>query len=198
MVSSHRPYEQTDAVIGGKEIVKTSTNSSTTVPESLLSKVRALPEVEAASGTVSPAEVNGADIIGADGKAVGKESVGTSIDPANARFSPLKLKTGDWPAAADQVAVDAGTAKKQHYELGDAVQIVTASGKASYRITGTVSYGDVDSLGFGTIAAFDLDTAQTCSIARASSTRSRSPPRTARHPPSWCAPCGRCCPTRWT
>jgi putative ABC transport system permease protein len=152
-------YDQTDAVIAGKEIVKTSTNSSTTIPDGLLTKVRALPEVEAASGTVSPAEVNGADIIGADGKAVAKESVGTSVDPANARFSPLKLKTGDWPAGADQVAIDAGTAKKQHYKLGDAVPIVTASGKATYRITGTVSYGNVDSLGFGSIAAFDLDTA---------------------------------------
>jgi putative ABC transport system permease protein len=153
-------YEQTDAVIGGKEIVKTSTNSSTTVPESLLSKVRALPEVEAAGGTVSPAEVNAADIIGTDGKAVAQESVGTSIDPANARFSPLKLKTGAWPAGADQVAIDAGTAKKQHYAVGDAVQVKTAAGKAQYRITGTVSYGDVDSLGFGSIAAFDLETAQ--------------------------------------
>jgi putative ABC transport system permease protein len=152
-------YEQTDAVIGGKEIVKGSTNASATVPASMLDQVRALPEVESAGGTVWPAEVNGADIIGPDGKALGQESVGTSIDPPNARFSPLKLKTGDWPAGADQVAIDAGTAKKQHYDVGDTVQIVTATGKAPYRITGTVSYGDVDSLGFGTIAAFDLETA---------------------------------------
>jgi putative ABC transport system permease protein len=152
-------YEQTDAVIGGKEIVKTSLNSSTTIPESLLAKVRALPEVEAASGTVYPAEVNGADIIDSNGKAIGQESVGTSIDPANARFTPLKLKTGEWPAAGDQVAIDAGTAKKEHYNVGDIVHIVTATGKADYRVSGTVSYGDVDTLGFGTIAAFDLDTA---------------------------------------
>jgi putative ABC transport system permease protein len=152
-------YEETDAVIAGKEIVKTSTSGSATVPESLLDEVRALPEVEAASGTVSPAEVNGADIIGRDGKAVGQESLGTSIDPSNARFSPLKLKTGEWPAGADQVAIDAGTAKKEGYEVGDTVQVVTATGKDSYRVSGTVSYGDVDSLGFGSIAAFDLETA---------------------------------------
>jgi putative ABC transport system permease protein len=152
-------YAETDAVIGGKEIVKTSTNASATVPASLLDKVRALPEVESAGGTVSPAEVNGADIIGPDGKAIGQESLGTSVDPENERFSPLKLKTGDWPAGPDQVAVDAGTAKKQQYEVGDTLQIVTATGKAPYRVTGTVSYGDVDTLGFGTIAAFDLETA---------------------------------------
>ena len=68
------------------------------MPASLLDEVRALPEVEAAGGTVSPEEANGADIIGKDGKAVAKESIGTSYDAANARFSPLKLKSGDWPA----------------------------------------------------------------------------------------------------
>ena len=152
-------YEETDAVIGGKQIVETSTSGSATIPESLLADVRACPEVEAASGTVSPAEVNGADIIGSDGKAVGQESVGTSIDSENARFSPLKLKTGEWPAGPDQVAIDAGTAKNERFAVGDTVDIVTASGKDSYRISGTVSYGDVDSLGFGTIAAWDLETA---------------------------------------
>jgi putative ABC transport system permease protein len=152
-------YEETDAVIAGKEIVETSTSGSATIPESLLAEVRALPEVEAASGTVSPAEVNGADIIGRDGKAAGQESLGTSIDPANARFSPLKLKAGEWPAGPDEVAIDAGTAKNERYAPGDSVQVVTATGKDSYRISGTVSYGDVDSLGFGSIAAWDVDTA---------------------------------------
>ena len=59
----------------------------------------------------------------------------------------------------DQVAIDAGTAKNERFAVGDTVDIVTASGKDSYRISGTVSYGDVDSLGFGTIAAWDLETA---------------------------------------
>jgi putative ABC transport system permease protein len=152
-------YDDTDAVIAGKEIVKTSTSGSATIPESLLAQVRDLPAVEAASGLVSPAEVNGADILGRDGKAVGQESLGTSIDPANAQFSPLKLKTGEWPAGPDEVAIDAGTAKNEHYKAGDTVQVVTATGKDSYRVSGTVSYGEVDSLGFGTIAAFDLETA---------------------------------------
>src|SRR4029450_4492552 len=47
----------TDAVISGKEIVKNSTNGSgVTIPASMLDKVRALPEVEAAAGQVSPEE----------------------------------------------------------------------------------------------------------------------------------------------
>jgi putative ABC transport system permease protein len=153
-------FEDTDAVIGGKQIVESSTSGSATIPVSLLDEVRALPEVEAAGGTVSPAEVNGADIIGHDGKAVGQESLGTSIDAENEQFSPLKLKTGEWPAGPDQVAIDAGTAENERFAVGDSVEIVTPNGKDRYRISGTVSYGEVDSLGFGTIAAWDLETAQ--------------------------------------
>ena len=89
-------YDKTDAVIAGKEIVKNSTSGNgVTVPEALLGKVRDLPEVASASGMVAPPEANAADIIGADGQAVANESIGMSVDAANARFSPLKLKTGE-------------------------------------------------------------------------------------------------------
>jgi putative ABC transport system permease protein len=153
-------YEETDAVIGGKEIVKTSTSGSATIPASLLDEVRALPEVGAASGTVSPNEVNAADIIGGDGKAVAKESLGISIDAANPQFSPLRLKTGAWPQGTGQVVIDAGTAEKQHYRVGDTVKIKTAGHTHGYEVTGTASFGNVDSLGFGSIAAWDVKTAQ--------------------------------------
>jgi putative ABC transport system permease protein len=153
-------YDETDAVIAGREIVEKSTSGSATIPAPLLAKVRALPEVEAASGIVSPREVNAADIIGHDGKAVAKQSVGTSVDPANARFSPLKLKTGAWPSGPEQVVIDAGTAAKEHYAVGDSVRVSTPAGTAAYRITGTALYGDVDSLGFGSIAVWDVETAQ--------------------------------------
>ena len=48
-------YSKTDAVIAGKQIVKGSQSGAATVPESLLVKVRALPEVEAAGGTIANA-----------------------------------------------------------------------------------------------------------------------------------------------
>jgi putative ABC transport system permease protein len=153
-------YEKTDAVIQGKEIVENSTNGSgVTIPASLLEKVRALPEVEAAGGIVSPEDVNGADIIGKDGKAVAQESLGLSYDTANARFSPLQLKSGAWPQGGEQVVIDAGTAKKEHYTVGDDIVVDTTTGKHTYEVTGTASYGEVDSLGFGSIAVWDLATA---------------------------------------
>jgi putative ABC transport system permease protein len=154
-------YDKTDAVIDGKEIVKGSTSGNgVTIPASLLEQVRDLPEVEAAGGTVAPEESNIADIIGSDGRAVAQESLGLSIDPENERFSPLAIKTGEWPHGFGQVAIDAGTAEKEHYAVGDKVTIATPGKRAQYEVTGTVSFGGVDSLGFGSVAVWDVSTAQ--------------------------------------
>jgi putative ABC transport system permease protein len=154
-------YDKTDAVIDGKEIVKGSNSGNgVTIPASLLAKVRDLPEVEAAGGTVAPEESNVADVIGSDGRAVAEESIGASIDPENERFSPLALKTGTWPHGFGQVVLDAGTAEKEHYAVGDKVTIATPGKRAQYELTGTASFGGVDSLGFGSVAVWDVSTAQ--------------------------------------
>jgi putative ABC transport system permease protein len=151
----------TDAFVRGKEIVKNSTNGSgITIPASMLSEVRALPQTDAAVGDVTPAEANVADIIGSDGKAVAKESMGTSYDVTNARLSPLKFKTGQPPHGPGEVAIDAGTASKKHYEVGDSIVVAPLGKKHTYKISGTVSYGSTDSLGFASIAAWDVKTAQ--------------------------------------
>jgi putative ABC transport system permease protein len=153
-------YDKTDAVISGKEIVKDSTDGNAKVPASLLGRVEALPEVGEAAGSVTPNEANAADIIGPGGKKVARESVGASYDAAHGQFSPLKLKSGAWPKGPGQVAVDAGTVAKQHYKLGDTIKVSTLGTKGSYELTAIVKYGDVDSLGFASIAAWDLETAQ--------------------------------------
>src|SRR5262249_5748415 len=124
---------KTDAVIRGKEVVKHSTNGSgVTIPASLLAKVRALPEVAAAGGEVAPQEANVADIIGRDGQKAARESIGGSYDPANGRFSPLALKSGAWASGPGQVVIDAGSASKLHYKLGDRVVISTLGQKHTY------------------------------------------------------------------
>jgi putative ABC transport system permease protein len=152
---------QTDAVVSGKEIVKSSTSGSgATIPASVLDKVRALPEVDVAAGQIQPREANTADIYGRDGKKAARESVGASVDPANTRFTPLRLKTGEWARGPDQVVIDAGTADKKDFKVGDSVVVSTLGYKHRYRVTGTASFGSVDKLGFASIAAFDLPTAQ--------------------------------------
>ena len=157
-------YEQTDAVIAGKEIVKGSQSGAATVPESLLAKVRALPEVEAAGGTIAPIASNEAEIFGRDGKALGSGGApqfGLGNDASQPQFSPLKLKTGQWPEGPKQVALDAGTAAGENFKVGDTVTVSTLGAKRRYEVTGIATFGGVDSLGGATMAIWDLPTAQT-------------------------------------
>jgi putative ABC transport system permease protein len=157
-------YEQTDAVIAGKEIVKGSQSGAATVPESLLAQVRALPEVEQAGGTIAPIASNRAEIFGRDGKAVGSGDApqfGLGNDASLPQFSPLKLKTGQWPEGPKQVALDADTAAAQNFSVGDTVTVATLGAKHRYKVTGIATFGGLDTLGGATIAIWDLPTAQT-------------------------------------
>src|SRR4051794_7079806 len=156
-------YEQTDAVIAGKEIVKGSQNGAATVPESLLAKVRALPEVAAAGGTIAPNESNHAEILGRDGKPVGSGGApqfGLGNDASQPQFSPLKLKTGRWPEGPAQVALDADTAAAQKFKVGDTITVSTLGAKHRYEVTGIATFGGLNSLGGATIAIWDMATAQ--------------------------------------
>ena len=157
-------YEQTDAVIAGKEIVKGSQSGAATVPESLLAQVRALPEVEAAGGTIAPIASNRAEIFGRDGKAIGSGDApqfGLGNDASLPQFSPLELKTGQWPEGPEQVALDADTAAAQNFSVGDTVTVATLGAKHRYEVTGIATFGGLDTLGGATIAIWDLPTAQT-------------------------------------
>src|SRR3954463_8169039 len=157
-------YQQTDAVIAGKQIVKGSQSGAATVPETLLARVRALPEVEAAGGTIAPIASNRAEIFGRDGKAVGSGGApqfGLGNDASLPQFSPLELKTGQWPEGSKQVALDADTAAAQNFNVGDTVTVATLGAKHRYEVTGIATFGGLDTLGGATIAIWDLPTAQT-------------------------------------
>ncbi len=156
-------YEQTDAAIAGKEIVKGSQSGAATVPASLLTKVRALPEVAAAGGTIAPAASNKAEIFGRDGKPIGSSDApqfGLGHDASLPQFSPLRLTAGRWPAGPRQVVLDAGTADHEHFKVGDTVAVSTLGAKRRYEVTGIATFGAVNSLGNATMAIWDLPTAQ--------------------------------------
>ncbi|HET6696854.1 MAG TPA: FtsX-like permease family protein [Gaiellaceae bacterium] len=160
-------YAGTDVVVSGKGADIDFQGTSATAPpvdEALVDEVRALPDVEAASGSV--ADETNTKIIGSDGKAIntqGAPSLGFGIDPSPEaqRFNPLNLVEGTWADADGEVVIDAGTADREGYQVGDTIEIATIQPKQDFEITGIARFGDVDSLGTATFAIFDLPTAQT-------------------------------------
>lgn len=160
-------YAGTDVVVSGRGADIDFQGLSATAPpvdESLVDEVAALPNVEAASGGVYD-ETN-TKIIGSDGKAIntqGAPSLGFGINtgPEFDRFNPLNLVEGTWAEGDGEVVIDAGTADREGYAVGDTIEISTLQPKQDFEITGIAKFGDVDSLGTATFAIFDLTTAQT-------------------------------------
>jgi len=150
-----------DAVISGKSPFDVTGDSGTTNPsfdESLLQKVRALPEVAEAQG-----QVNGeAHLIGKDGKAIvygGAPNLGFSIADGASRFNPLQLVSGAWPKG-NEVVIDKSTASKEHFTIGQVVGVQADGPVEQLRISGIVKFGSVSTIGGATLSGFDLPTAQ--------------------------------------
>jgi putative ABC transport system permease protein len=129
-----------NAVISGKtafDISSDAGSTAPTVPVSLLDKVRGLPEVEAAEGSVD----GQAQLIGKNGKAIvygGAPNLGFSIANGASRFNPLTLVDGAWPQQGE-VVVDKSTAGKEHLKIGQSVRVQAEGPARTLRISGIPS-----------------------------------------------------------
>jgi putative ABC transport system permease protein len=105
-------YTGSDAVVSGRDVVELSAGGRPTLPAELLAEVKALPEVEAASGSIG---ADAARLLDANGKPISthEQAVGFSIDAGEPRFNPLRLTDGGWPAGSGEVAIDAATAARR-------------------------------------------------------------------------------------
>ena len=157
-------YAHTDAVVSGKAVdinVQGDTSQTPSIPQNLLEKVRALPDVAAATGSVI--DDSNTKILKKNGKAVntnGAPSFGFGIDPAQSRFNPLKLLSGHWPTSLDEVVIDTAIASEEGYKVGDTIKIATLEPAQSFKLVGLAQYGDVASLGSATFTVFTIPTAQ--------------------------------------
>ena len=155
-------YQNTGAVISGKEIVKGAAKS--TVPESLQGKVAALPDVKSASGAIF--DISGTSdfvkLIGPNGKQLGstqQPNFGWGFEPGQ-RANPTTLTSGKWAVGPDQVVIDAGTAKQDGYKVGDEIGVSGEGPQRNMTVSGIAKFGSVDSIGGATFAVFDVPTAQ--------------------------------------
>ena len=64
------------------------------------------------------------------------------------------------PSGPQEMALDARTAKKAGYALGDKVGVVLQDGRRSFKLVAIIGFGETDSLLGATLAGFDLPTAQ--------------------------------------
>jgi putative ABC transport system permease protein len=151
----------TDVVVRAEtayELDPTTGGQPRPLDEGMVATVRALPDVAVADGVV-----NGfALVLDKDGKPMqpgGAPTIGGSIGDSRLA-GDFTFRQGRQPSGADELALDAQTAKKAGYELGDTVDVVHQGGRQSFTLVGTIGFGETDSLLGATFAGFDLETAQ--------------------------------------
>jgi putative ABC transport system permease protein len=160
-------YAQTDAVVTGKKLVDYSSGGNATVSDATVRRIRSLPDVVAAAGSIIDLS-NGGDstharIVGKDGKPLdsnGNPAFGIGVDPSYPRFNPLTLVSGAWAHGPGQVVVDEETATAAGFRVGDAIRVSANGPIQTYRLTGIARFGDVSTLGGATFAVWDIPTAR--------------------------------------
>jgi putative ABC transport system permease protein len=158
-------YKNTAAVITGRSTVSFAQSGSPTVPDSLLGKVKALPEVQTATGQIFNLNDSSdqGKLIGRNGKPLGSSGNPTfafGLDPGIGKLNPMTLTDGRWAAGPKEIVVDSSSAKSGTFEVGDTIGASVDGPIQRYRIVGIAKFGSVDSLGGATIAIFDTRTAQ--------------------------------------
>ena len=126
------------------------------IPDAVTDQVAAVPGVRTAQGFV---RTSLAQFVDADGDTIGgggPPTLGVSwVDDG-----PFSLTAGRAPTGSGQVAMDAGTAQKHGYEVGDRVRVLLSGAAKEYEIVGLFGFGGTTDFGAVTFAAFDLATAQ--------------------------------------
>jgi putative ABC transport system permease protein len=127
--------------------------------ESVVASVARVPGVEVAQGDVAGYAL----VIDKSGDPIqpgGAPTIGGTASGDDRLAGDFSYRTGRKPAGPQEVALDALTADKAGYHLGDAVDIVYQGGRRTFTLVGTIGFGKSDSILGATFAGFDLPTAQ--------------------------------------
>ena len=112
-------YAGTDAVVTGRGLDLTIDGEEPPNPPvdaSVLETVRGVDQVALATGSIL--DERNTKILNRDGEATSSEGAptfgfGIDTDPALAQFNPLNVLEGRWPAAEDEVVIDAGHRRRR-------------------------------------------------------------------------------------
>jgi putative ABC transport system permease protein len=152
-------YQKIDFQVRGVAQLGSGANATRNeLPESLLATVRQVPGVAAAEGGVE----GYAQFVARDGQPIqtgGASTLAISYDP-NQQVSALHIISGGPPVTSGDVVMDAGTAQKYHFAVGQRVRVLSVGPVRTFTISGIAEFGSVGNLAGATLAAFTLPTAQ--------------------------------------
>ncbi|WP_210503210.1 ABC transporter permease [Nocardioides xinjiangensis] len=133
------------------------------VEPEVVERLRALPEVAAADGSVDGV---GANLLDEDGKLVGGTGAPTLVfnyyDSVNVQGEPvLILEEGAWPERPGEINLDVSSAERGGYEIGDEVTLLMPTGeqRRTFELVGTSNFNGGGTAG-ATLALLETSQAQ--------------------------------------
>lgn len=138
--------------------------STVTIPASVVTDLGDVPGAARVDGNVTAV---GVFVVGTDDKVVGGMGApGLGVNwndaPPGHGLEGLTIVEGDVPSGPGEVALDAATAEKSGYEIGDQILLNTLGEQAVLRpkLVGLADFADGGSLNGATLTIFDTSTAQ--------------------------------------
>ncbi|WP_457208231.1 ABC transporter permease, partial [Nocardioides sp. P5_C9_2] len=150
VVKSQAAYDADIAVTGGQV---------RPLDETIVASVREVPGVAVAEGAVTGFAL----VLDDHGDPIqpgGAPTFGTSVTVDRRLAGAATFREGRAPVGPHEMVLDARTAAKGGYEIGDRVVVVLQDGPRTFRLVGVVGFGESDSLLGATLSGFDLATAQ--------------------------------------
>ncbi|AJC55907.1 ABC transporter permease [Streptomyces sp. 769] len=132
---------------------------STALDDRLADRIRALPGV----ASVRPSLSGSAVVVGKDNQPLGREwgNLGVNyVADQDGKDGRYPLKEGRAPASAGEMALDAQSAQRGGYALGDTVRFATDGPALTKKLVGIVGTDDPQVTSGASLALFDTATAQ--------------------------------------
>jgi putative ABC transport system permease protein len=145
-------YKNKAVVVTERETLGRGAGSESSIlNESIVTKVRGVQGVAAASGSLSTS----AALLKITGKRISGGSTGgaalvSAVQPP--RFEAFTAVKGHLPRAADEVAIDQETVDHEHLKVGEQVLIAGRSPARRYTISGVAKFAGAESFGGRTLA----------------------------------------------
>jgi putative ABC transport system permease protein len=151
----------TDAVVSPRQTIKSidDANQLPAFDDSLVDQVKAVQGVAVAEGGIFDQH---GTILDKKGKRIGAGGAPNFITSHAeiARFESFELDKGRFPAGPDEVALDAQTAKKKKFAIGERIAVQGEERRKDYEIVGLIKLGGVESFGGAAFAMLTLPEAQ--------------------------------------
>lgn len=129
------------------------------VDAATLDRVLAVDGVEGAAGSIQ----GFAQLVDANGEARVSDGLTATIGMnwvTDTSLNPFSIADGHAPSGPDEVVIDAASAEREGWALGDTLTVLAVGEPRDLTLVGTAAYGEVDGLPGTTVVAVDDGTAQ--------------------------------------